>query len=88
MYIYACIIQLLLEIIFYETTECIIMNFVIPNLVAKEVHLVIYQLKRIVQKLCSNSLGREINHAILDAPSYLFLSTYDFFKIYLFILLS
>lgn len=72
---YACVVQLVLEILFYETTECIVMNFIIPNLAVKEVNYVIYQLKRIVQKLCSGSLGHEINPPILDAPSYLFLST-------------
>ena len=73
MFLMACIVQILIEIVFYETTECVIVHFVIPSLARKEVQTASVMLQQAVQRICSNRLDRD--SLFLDAPRYLFVST-------------
>jgi hypothetical protein len=75
LYAIACLLQLVVEVIFYETTECIVMNFLIPDLVRKEVQSVGFSLRQTIQKISSSSLTSSKLCGVLDAPSYLFVST-------------
>jgi hypothetical protein len=72
-YLTGCIIQLALEILVYETSECAIVNYFIPNLALREVHHAREALNSAIEIVCgSNSRKFQI---ILDAPSYLFVSS-------------
>jgi hypothetical protein len=83
MYLIACLLQLFVEIVFYETTECLLMSFLIPNLVRSEVQSVGFLLRQTIQKVCSATTGGaatsfslpKASSLTLDAPSYLFVST-------------
>jgi hypothetical protein len=74
-YLFACILQFIVEICFYETTECLLMSFLIPDLVRSEVLSVGFSLRQTVQKVCSGVSSNSKSTSSLDAPSYLFLST-------------
>lgn len=65
----ACIFQLLIEFLFYETTECLMMNFFIPELVRNEIQSVIFILKQTM------TISNSTQHWILDTPMYFFTST-------------
>jgi hypothetical protein len=68
----ACVIQFLVEVLLYETTECMCVNFIIPSAASTEIHSVQYALKRTVDNLCSTSMRD--HRYFLDAPNYLFVS--------------
>ena len=76
----ACIFQFTIEFLFYETTECMIINFLIPELIRKEVQSAAFSLRRTLQSICSeNNMNQlqqlTLSNDILDAPSYFFIST-------------
>ena len=48
----ACALQFVLEIVFYETTECLIVNFTIPDLVKTEVVAVGNALRSTITQVC------------------------------------
>jgi hypothetical protein len=73
LYCVACVIQLTVEVLFYETTECAIVNFFIPDLARSEVQGVTYAIHQAIQSMCLSV--SEVNLPLLDAPRYLFLST-------------
>jgi hypothetical protein len=75
-YLFACILQFVVEILFYETTECLLMSFFIPDLVRTEVQSVGFSLRQTVQKVCAGNYNFGKDSHALDAPSYLFISTY------------
>ena len=52
---FACIVQVVIEIFVYETVECIWVNYLIPNLIAEDVKAASASLKSIVQHLCDQS---------------------------------
>jgi hypothetical protein len=54
-YLFACLLQFFVEIFFYETTECLLMNFFIPDLVRTEVLAVGFSIRQILQRVCSLS---------------------------------
>ena len=74
LFLMACIVQFIIEVFFYETSECAIVHYYIPNLAKKEVQSVSFTLHQAVQKICTNTV---IDNAdvVLDAPRYLFVST-------------
>jgi hypothetical protein len=82
-YLFACLLQFVVEIIFYETTECLLMNFFIPDLVRTEVLAVGFSIRQILQRVSVSSStpsltasGHDLTvSATLDAPNYLFVST-------------
>ena len=63
-FLMACVIQFLIEILLYETSECAIVHFFIPNLAA---------IQQAIQRVCSSA--SDVSTIILDAPRYLFVST-------------
>lgn len=69
----ACVIQMIAEVLFYETSECAIVNYFIPDLARTEVQGVTYAIHQAIQSMFSSM--SETNVPILDAPRYLFLST-------------
>jgi hypothetical protein len=80
MFAFACLVQFLVEVIFYETTECAMVHFLIPDLVRTEVQTAGVALRNIVNQVCtSQSLGLSTTSSsssnVLDAPRYLFVST-------------
>jgi hypothetical protein len=80
MFAFACLVQFLVEVIFYETTECAMVHFLIPDLVRTEVQTAGVALRNIVNQVCtSQSLGLSATSSsssnVLDAPRYLFVST-------------
>ncbi len=69
-----CIVQLLIEILLYETSECVIVNFVIPALVQNEIKIASKELHLAVDKLFD--VGRFSDKSIvLNVPNYLYVST-------------
>jgi hypothetical protein len=73
LYCVACVIQMIAEVLFYETSECAIVNFFIPDLARTEVQGVTYAIHQAIQSMFSSMAETKI--PILDAPRYLFLST-------------
>jgi hypothetical protein len=73
LYCVACVIQLTVEVLFYETSECAMVNFFIPNLARSEVQGVTFAIHQAIQSMCLSV--SEASVPLLDAPRYLFLST-------------
>lgn len=68
-----CITQLLLEVLLFETFECIWVNYIIPSLVWKEVNAAYKIIQTTIDELCNiNTLN---TNYVLNAPEYLFVST-------------
>jgi hypothetical protein len=67
------VVQILVEILFNETIECMWVNFLVPRLVAEEVHQVATKLHTTISQLCAPETVD--TQYFLDAPSYLFVST-------------
>jgi hypothetical protein len=70
--LFSCVIQLIIEVFFYETSECIMMHFIIPDLARNEVRSVGFALHQAVQTVWS---AANADPPLLDAPTYLFVST-------------
>jgi hypothetical protein len=82
MFALACLVQFLVEVIVYETTECAMVHFLIPDLVRTEVQTAGVALRSVVNQLCtsrtlgpSSSSSLSSSKVVLDAPRYLFVST-------------
>jgi hypothetical protein len=73
LFLVASLIQLLVELAFYETSECAMVHYYIPNLARKEVQTVGFLLHQAVQSICTDSVSS--SPLVLDAPRYLFVST-------------
>ncbi len=71
MYLGACILQFIVEVLFYETSECVFIHFTIPDLARNEVRSVGFALHQTLQNLWVESTDAP---PILDVPSYLYLS--------------
>jgi hypothetical protein len=81
-YMMACLFQLALEVLFYETSECAIVQFVIPDLARHEVVSANYVIMQAIQQICGSQFqtkGQERGNGgradPLDAPRYFFVST-------------
>ena len=68
-----CITQLLLEVLVFETFECIWVNYIIPSLVWKEVNSAYKLIQTTIDELCNINTG--VSNYVLNAPEYLFVST-------------
>ena len=73
LYLIACIIQFIVEIVMFETMECVWVNCAIPVLVSDEVRRVGESLTEVIRNLCSNA--DPDSNIFLSAPDYLFVST-------------
>lgn len=69
-----CITQLLLEVLLFETFECIWVNYIIPSLVWKEVNAAYKLIQVTIDELCNINTSRVTDY-VLNAPDYLFVST-------------
>jgi hypothetical protein len=67
------VVQILVEVLFNETMECIWVNFLVPRLVSEEVHKVARKLHAAIAQLCAPETVD--SPYFLDAPAYLFVST-------------
>ncbi len=65
MFLLACIFQFLSDILLFETTECLIMSFFIPNMIQKEVQSAGFILHQALQQIISSSLSSEHQHQSL-----------------------
>lgn len=72
-FLMACVLQFLIEIFLYETSECAIVHYFIPNLVTAEVRSASFAMQQAVQRVCSSAT--DVSNIILDAPRYFFVST-------------
>jgi hypothetical protein len=72
-YAIACVAQFVIEVFLYETSECLWMNFVIPESVKEDIENIRFSLKSAVSNLCA--ISKRDDRYILDAPSYLFVSS-------------
>jgi hypothetical protein len=73
MYLLACIVQFIVEILLFETMECVWINCAIPVLVSDEVRRVGDSITEVVRNLCANV--ETDSKLFLNAPNYLFVST-------------
>lgn len=73
-YLVACLMQIGIEIVIYETSECAIVHFVIPSLVHNEIRAAALTLDAAVEKICLE-WGNVDKSIVLDAPQYFFIST-------------
>lgn len=73
LFLVAALIQIVIELCFYETTECAMVHYYIPNLARKEVQTVGFLLHQAIQSICTDSVAS--SPLVLDAPRYLFVST-------------
>jgi hypothetical protein len=67
----ACVLQLIVEIVFYETSEAIFLHFVIPNLARVEVQTATVALRGAINEICQ----QQSHEVILNSPQYFFVST-------------
>ena len=72
MYLMACVIQFVVEVVFYETSECVMIHYIIPDLARNEIQSVKFVLHKAIESLWGYAPGSEL---ILNAPDYLFIST-------------
>lgn len=73
MYLTACVVQFVIEILFYETSECAIIHYLIPDLARNEIQSVQFVLHKSIESLWIDvPAGHELP---LNAPDYLFVST-------------
>ena len=72
-YLAACLVQFMVEIVLFETMECVWINCVVPALVSDEVRTAGDSIKEVVYDLCQSS-GEDARY-FLNAPEFLFVST-------------
>ncbi len=72
-FIFACFIQFLIEVLLYETMDCVWVHFVIPNSVIRDVLSTRESLICTIDNLVSNTQKDKIY--FLDATRYFFVST-------------
>lgn len=72
-YLVACIVQFVIEIVLFETMECIYINFLVPALVSNDVRHAGDSINDIITQLCSTT-PIDAKY-FLNVPDYLFVST-------------
>ena len=73
-YLIGCVSQLAVEVLLFETMECIWMQFLIPSLVSSEMERVSRVLSDVLLQICTQSVASPTS-TILNAADYLFVST-------------
>ena len=73
-YLMACFLQLIVEIFFYESFECLWIYYAIPRLVAEEVEKTLNQIRDTIDEAFTQELDPHSAN-VLDAPSYFFVSS-------------
>jgi hypothetical protein len=75
-YLQGCIAQILVETLLNETLECVWLNYVVPDLVRKEVKKATLTIAQVVRQLTSTTPATSTRSILfLDATQYLFSST-------------
>ena len=76
-YLYACITQIVIEIFINETLECVWLNYLVPLLASREVHVAHRVLMDLVEKFCDQGSPMKFpdSECYLNAPDFLFVST-------------
>ena len=71
-YVMLAVFQFIFEIVFYETTECIYINYFIPQMAYRSFQSVYIDIQRSAEAACYSLQTRECT---LNAANYLFVST-------------
>mmetsp|Transcript_27237 Transcript_27237/g.37411 ORF Transcript_27237/g.37411 Transcript_27237/m.37411 type:complete len:938 (+) Transcript_27237:1783-4596(+) len=75
-YLFACIVQMLVEIFINETLEVVWMNFCVPSLVmSNSMQKVITLIEESIDQLCDSTPPKDVSPSLINAPDYLFVST-------------
>ncbi len=78
MYVLACIVQALIDIFLYETTECLLVHFAVPSLVHKELVTAFHSLCLVVCDVCNRQTKKnqdmKSSVPILNSPRYFHVS--------------
>lgn len=74
-YLVACVVQLIVEILIFESLECMWVHYGIPSLVADEVEKTINHIHDTIDEAFSLEADSVLSQSTLDAPSYFFVST-------------
>ena len=69
-YLLACILQLFVEILVYETVECLWIHFTIPKLVSEDISATMNTVKHTI----NSAFSKVKIPAVLDSPKYFFVS--------------
>ena len=69
-YVMACFIQFLVEVLVYETGECLWIHYVIPKLVSADIATTMKSVKHAINL----AFEKEKVSAVLDSPKYFFVS--------------
>ena len=72
-YMFACIIQLVMEVLIVESIECLWIHFAVPDMVYREVLLATTNMIENLEKFFSSSVPN--TKYFLNAPAFLFVST-------------
>ena len=72
-YMFACIIQLVMEVLIVESIECFWIHFAVPDMVYREVLLATTNMIENLEKFFSSSVPN--TKYFLNAPAFLFVST-------------
>ena len=67
----SCLLQFLVEVFFYETSEALFLHFVVPDLVRVEVQSATFSLLKAIDQMCQH----DSPNVLLNAPEYFFVST-------------
>jgi hypothetical protein len=71
LYAMACLLQFLVEVFFYETSEALLLHFIVPDLVRVEVQSATFTLLKAIDQMCQH----DSPNVVLNAPGYFFVST-------------
>ena len=84
-YMLACVMQFLLDMLLFETLECVWVNVLVPSVVTKEVNRIHMILHVAVQQMVMHAMYEDDDHSdnednnkvrvVMNAPDYLFVST-------------
>jgi hypothetical protein len=78
-YVLACLIQFVVEILIYETSECVIIQFLLPNTALSEVTAVMKLLTTLISQVCqhidSKSFSSSSDGIVFNSSQYFFVST-------------
>jgi hypothetical protein len=70
-YLMACVFQLIVEIVIYETGECLWIHFTIPKLVSEDVATTMNTVKHAIHLAFQKG---KVSTTVLDSPKYFFVS--------------
>jgi hypothetical protein len=74
-YLVACLIQMIAEIFLFQTMECVWINFIVPNLVAKQVFKTNQVLQVLIERVCHRIKNDPLHaHDVLNVADHLFVS--------------